>query len=89
MYKSNKRQRPVTVAAPIPNWSKLSKNDEVQVRFADGSWGSGAIDMIAPDRSVFWMIQHDGAGRKMLCYGDGASVTKIPTAGQSGHAKPS
>jgi hypothetical protein len=39
---------------------------------------SGTIDMIAADRSVFWLIRYDGAGRTMLCSGDDVAVTKLP-----------
>jgi hypothetical protein len=39
---------------------------------------SGTIDMIAADRSVFWMIRNDGAGRTMVCSGDDVAITKLP-----------
>jgi hypothetical protein len=36
--------------------------------------------MIAADRSVFWIIRDDGAGRTMLCCGDDVTVVKIASA---------
>jgi hypothetical protein len=50
----------------------------VEVRTAGGETMSGVIDMIAADRSVFWMVRNDGAGRTMVCSGDGIAVTKLP-----------
>ncbi|WP_258804307.1 hypothetical protein [Pseudarthrobacter sp. NS4] len=38
---------------------------------------SGTVDMIAAERSVFWMIRDNGAGRTMVCIGDDVDVTKI------------
>ena len=32
---------------------------------------------IAANRSVFWIIRSDGAGRTMVCFGDDVSVTKV------------
>ena len=50
----------------------------MEVRTAGGETMSGVIDMIAADRSVFWIIRNDGAGRTMLCSADGIAVTKLP-----------
>ena len=50
----------------------------MEVRTAGGEIISGTIDMIAADRSVFWIIRNDGAGRTMLCSADGIAVTKLP-----------
>ncbi|WP_458780710.1 hypothetical protein [Arthrobacter sp. D3-16] len=49
----------------------------MEVRTAGGAVMSGTIDMIAADRSVFWIIRTDGAGRTMLCSVDGVTVTKV------------
>ena len=75
------RRGSVKAAPPIPDWSKLSRNDHVEVRTAGGAVISGTIDMIAADRSVFWMIRNDGAGRTMLCSIDGVTVMKVPQDG--------
>jgi hypothetical protein len=82
MYKHNPARRgPVPAAAPIPDWSRLCRNDHVEVHTANGAVISGTIDMIAADRSVFWMIRNDGAGRTMLCSLDGVTVIKVPQVG--------
>ncbi|TLM88049.1 hypothetical protein [Pseudarthrobacter sp. NamE5] len=80
MYQYNPRRRTAPGPAPLPNWSKLAKNDHVEVRFAQGAVASGTIDMIAADRSVFWLIRSNGAGRVMVCLGDDVSVTKAANA---------
>ena len=67
-----------TEPAALPDWSKLSRHDHVQVRSARGTVISGTIDMIAANRSVFWLIRNVGTGRTMVCYGDAVSVTKVP-----------
>ncbi len=82
MYKHNPARRgPAPAAAPIPDWSKLCRNDHVEVRTAGGAVISGTIDMVAADRSVFWMIRNDGAGRTMLCSIDGVTVIKVSQDG--------
>ncbi|MFI2565208.1 hypothetical protein [Paenarthrobacter sp. NPDC018779] len=63
-------------ARPVPNWSKLSRNDRVQVFHRDGRVTSGQIEMISVDRSVFWLIQDDGQGRLMVCRSDKPQVIK-------------
>jgi hypothetical protein len=57
-------------AAPVPDWSKLSRQDAVRVLLRDGRVIAGTIDMIAVDRSVFWVIQSGGRGRVMVCSSD-------------------
>lgn len=79
MYKHNAaRLGPAPAAAPVPDWSRLCRNDHVEVRTAVGETMSGIIDMIAADRSVLWIIRNDGAGRTMLCSADNIAVTKLP-----------
>ncbi len=73
-------RRGTAQAVPVPDWSKLCRNDHIEVHGAARSPMSGIIDMIAADRSVFWMIRDDGAGRTMVCSGDDATVVKIPPA---------
>jgi hypothetical protein len=62
--------------APVPNWSRLTRDDVVQVLGKDGTATTGRIDMIAVDRSVFWIIQNDGRGRVMVCSADQPIVIK-------------
>lgn len=68
-------------AHALPAWSKLSRNDAVRVLRADGTEVSGHIDMIAVDRSVFWMIQDAGLGRIMVCSAESPLVIKASSAG--------
>lgn len=62
---------------PVPDWSKLSRGDLVQVHRRDGTSASGRIEMLALDRSIFWIIQDGGRGRIMICKGDGPQVTVV------------
>jgi hypothetical protein len=83
MYKHNPVRRgpaqaPFRVPAPVPDWSRLCRNDHVEVSITGGPVMTGTIDMVAADRSVFWMIRNDGAGRTMLVAGDDVAVTKVP-----------
>ena len=66
--------------APVPDWSKLSRDDAVRVLLRDGRIISGRIDMIAVDRSVFWVIQSSGRGRVMVCSSDRPAVVRAATA---------
>lgn len=68
-------------ARALPDWSRLSRNDSVKVLGADGSAVSGHIDMMAMDRSVFWMIQDGGLGRIMICSADSPIVIRAGSAG--------
>ncbi|MBT8163614.1 MULTISPECIES: hypothetical protein [Arthrobacter] len=61
---------------PLPDWSKLARNDTVSVLRRDGSVAAGRIDMINVDRTIFWLIQNDGRGRIMICHDDSPSVLK-------------
>jgi hypothetical protein len=63
---------------PIPNWTKLSRNDEVALYLGGEVLASGRVDMLAPDGSVFWIIQSDGKGRAMFHHGDGLMVFRHP-----------
>jgi hypothetical protein len=81
MYIHNPARRgPVNAAPPIPDWSRLCRQDLVEVHAAGRAPMSGIIDMIGADRSVFWMIRDDGAGRTMVCSGDGVTVVKVASA---------
>ncbi|WP_410556465.1 hypothetical protein [Arthrobacter globiformis] len=46
----------------------------------DGRIISGQIDMIAVDRSVFWVIQSAGRGRVMICSSDRPVVVRAATS---------
>ena len=67
-------------AAPVPDWSKLSRQDAVRVLLRDGRVIAGRIDMIAVDRSVFWVIQSAGRGRVMVCSSDRPMVVRDASA---------
>lgn len=43
----------------------------------DGGSMLGHIDMLALDRSVFWIIQDDGSGRVMVCSADKPRVLAV------------
>ncbi|MEV7573554.1 hypothetical protein AB0P28_10690 [Pseudarthrobacter sp. NPDC089323] len=78
MYRHNPVRRAAALPqAPVPDWSKLARDDYVEVRISSGSVFAGTIDMIAANRSVFWVIRSDGAGRTMVYSGDDVSVTKV------------
>jgi len=68
------------VTAPVPDWSKLSRGDLVHVGRRDGTILSGVIDMVALDRSVFWIIQEGGRGRILVCEADNPRVTVLSAA---------
>jgi len=56
---------------PVPNWTKLSRNDEIEV-YEDGKIvASGTVDMMALDGSLFWLLQDSGKGRALFLHGDG------------------
>lgn len=63
---------------PIPNWSTLSRTDEVEIRNHGQVIASGRIDMLAIDGSVLWLQQHDGQGRAMFLHSDGLRVYRRP-----------
>jgi hypothetical protein len=70
------RDTPRLPAAPVPDWSKLARDDAVRVLLRDGRIVAGRIDMIAVDRSVFWVIQPSGRGRVMICNSDRPVVVR-------------
>ena len=63
----------------IPDWSKLARGDRVRVTRQDGTSTCGLIDMLALDRSIFWIIQEGGRGRVMVCSADKPQVTMLAT----------
>ncbi|MFF2317907.1 hypothetical protein ACFVTE_16745 [Arthrobacter sp. NPDC058097] len=44
----------------------MSRGDTVTVRHRDGKIITGRIEMMAIDRSAFWVIQDAGLGRTMV-----------------------
>jgi len=66
----------------VPDWSRLSRGDAVRVFRRDGTAVSGHIDMLALDRSVFWVIQEGGGGRLMICSADGSDVVVVARRGE-------
>jgi hypothetical protein len=67
---------PRTSAPPLPDWSKLSRGDAVTAVHKNGRVITGRIEMMALDRSVFWVIQEGGLGRAMVYGADKPLVTK-------------
>lgn len=63
---------------PIPNWSKLSRTDEVEIRNHGQLIASGRIDMLAKDGSALWLQQDDGQGRALFLHSDGLRVYRRP-----------
>lgn len=59
---------------PIPNWTKLSRADAVDIYRHGEAIASGSIDMLAMDGSVFWLIQDGGHGRALFLHSDGVNV---------------
>ncbi|KRE81171.1 hypothetical protein [Arthrobacter sp. Soil762] len=63
---------------PIPNWSTLSRTDEVEIHNHGQVLTSGRIDMLAMDGSVLWLQQDDGKGRALFLHSDGLRVYRRP-----------
>lgn len=66
---------------PIPNWSTLSRTDEVEIHNHGQVIASGRIDMLAMDGSVLWLQQDDGQGRALFLHSDGLRVYRRPVRG--------
>ena len=63
---------------PIPNWSTLSRTDEVEIHNHGRVIASGRIDMLALDGSMLWLQQDDGQGRALFLHSDGMRVYRRP-----------
>ncbi|WP_337350598.1 hypothetical protein [Pseudarthrobacter sp. CCNWLW207] len=63
---------------PIPNWSTLSRADQVEIHNHGQVITSGCIDMLAMDGSVLWLQQDDGKGRALFLHSDGLRVYRRP-----------
>ena len=59
---------------PIPNWSTLSRTDEVEIHNQGRVITSGRVDMLAMDGSMLWLQQDDGQGRALFLHSDGLRV---------------
>ncbi|MHC6591317.1 hypothetical protein [Arthrobacter sp. C152] len=51
----------------------------------DGTIVAGRVDMLALDRSVFWVIQADGRGRVMVCSADKPDVVVLANGEGAAH----
>lgn len=65
---------------PIPNWSSLSRTDEVEIHNHGRLMASGRIDMLALDGSMLWLRQDDGQGRMLFLHSDGIRVYRRPVS---------
>ncbi|MBT2536077.1 hypothetical protein [Arthrobacter sp. ISL-69] len=65
---------------PMPNWTKLSRKDDVEIYRGGELVASGRVDMLALDGSVFWVVRNDGQGRAMFLHSDGFTVLRLPRA---------
>lgn len=59
---------------PVPNWTKLSRADLVEIHSHGRAITSGSIDMLALDGSVLWLQQDEGKGRALFLHSDGIRV---------------
>ncbi|SDK62520.1 hypothetical protein [Arthrobacter sp. ok362] len=60
--------------APVANWSKFSRADDVQIHQHGRLVASGRIDMLAADGSVLWFHLADGNGRALFLQSDGLRI---------------
>jgi hypothetical protein len=60
--------------APVANWSKLSRADDVQIHHHGEVVATGRIDMLASDGSVLWLNLADGNGRALFLQSDGLRI---------------
>ena len=65
---------------PVPNWSKLSRTDEVEIHCNGRPVTSGRIDMLAMDGSMLWLQQNEGRGRALFLRSDGLRVYRLPVS---------
>lgn len=70
--------KPDPILEPIPDWAKLSHDDEISLYLGEQELASGRVDMRALDGSVLWIIHHDGRGRAMFLHNDGLLVFRRP-----------
>lgn len=63
---------------PVPNWTKLSRTDHVEIHNHGRVITSGRIDMVALDGSVLWLQQDEGKGRALFLHCDGLRVYRKP-----------
>jgi hypothetical protein len=63
---------------PVPNWTKLSRTDQVEIHNHGRVITSGRIDMLAMDGSVLWLQQDEGKGRALFLHSDGLRVYRRP-----------
>jgi hypothetical protein len=80
--------RPDPSMEPIPDWSKLSREDDVTLYLGGQELASGRVDMRALDGSVLWIIHHDGRGRTMFLHSDGATAYRRPAKADKPRNRP-
>ncbi len=80
---TGKQHTGILATEPVPNWSKLSRADEVEIHGHGRAVTSGLIDMLALDGSVLWLQQNDGKGRALFLYSDGVRVYRRQRIGKS------
>lgn len=76
----HRRQPEAPFPAPVPNWTKLARADQVAIYHHGEEIASGHVDMLSPDGSVLWLIQDQGRGRALFLHSDGPKVFRRPTA---------
>ncbi|MBP1136325.1 hypothetical protein JOE31_002557 [Arthrobacter sp. PvP023] len=61
---------------PAPNWTRLSRNDEIELHKDGKIVASGTVDMMALNGSLLWLLQDGGKGRALFLHDDGFFVLK-------------
>jgi hypothetical protein len=69
---------PAARPEPVPNWSKLSRADQVEIYRNGEAIASGKIDMLAMDGSMLWIHQDGANGRALFLHGDGLKIYRRP-----------
>ncbi|WP_144406386.1 hypothetical protein [Arthrobacter sp. SPG23] len=61
---------------PTPNWTRLSRKDEIELHKDGKIVASGTVDMMALNGSLLWLLQDGGKGRALFLHDDGFFVFK-------------
>ncbi|MET3812212.1 hypothetical protein [Arthrobacter sp. UYEF3] len=69
-------RQPFRTPEPVRDLTDLHRDDEVDVRLNGQVIASGRIDMRALDGTVFWLLQNNGWGQKMILQSEGLTVQK-------------
>ncbi|WP_314195810.1 hypothetical protein [uncultured Arthrobacter sp.] len=65
---------------PVPNWSKLSRADQVEIYRNGKAIASGKIDMLAMDGSMLWIHQDGEMAARCSCTVTGSRYTDARAA---------